>query len=60
MKHAIIITAYKNPEYLIDLVQLLYNDFNIYIHIDKNAKQISQNDIEILRNKYNCLVISKY
>jgi hypothetical protein len=38
MKQAIIITAYKDFEQLIDLIKIFDEDFNIYIHIDKKSK----------------------
>lgn len=37
MKHAILITAYKEFEYLYELVNMFDDDFNIYIHIDKKS-----------------------
>ena len=38
MKQAIIITAYKNFEQLIDLIKTFDEDFNVYVHIDKKSK----------------------
>lgn len=44
-KHAILITAYKNFDYLIDLINYFDTSFNIYIHIDKKnnpSKEIEE------------------
>ncbi|MDO7744641.1 MAG: beta-1,6-N-acetylglucosaminyltransferase [Pedobacter sp.] len=38
MKHAILITAYKDIESLVDLIEILGNGFNFYIHIDRKKK----------------------
>lgn len=38
MKHAILITAYKDFEALEELIDKFDNSFNIYIHIDKKSK----------------------
>lgn len=59
-KQAIIITVYKNWEYLEKLVRMLYLEFDIYIHVDKKSKEIQNNEITILETKYKCNVIKKY
>ncbi len=38
MKHAFLITAYKSPEQLAELInQLCCPEFNFYIHLDKKS-----------------------
>ena len=37
MKQAILITAYKNFNHLIDLIDFFDDDFEIFIHIDKKS-----------------------
>jgi len=38
MKHAILITAYKDIESLIDLIDTMGDSFNFYIHLDRKRK----------------------
>src|SRR4051812_18654329 len=38
MKQAILITAYKNINQLVDIVNYFPNNFQFYIHIDKKSK----------------------
>lgn len=52
MKQAILITAYKDFEQLITLVNFFDNDFNIYIHIDKKS-HLSKQQKKTLLEKYN-------
>ncbi|NDW18279.1 hypothetical protein D0T53_06930 [Dysgonomonas sp. 216] len=48
MQHAIIITAYKNIEHLIKIATFFnYDNFKIYIHIDRKSK-VSASDTEKL------------
>lgn len=37
-KHAILITAYKDPDAILDLIEFFGEEFNIYIHLDKIRK----------------------
>jgi hypothetical protein len=50
MKHALLITAYKDFEQLDHLLKQFDENFNIYIHIDKKSKM--ENDVfeQILKN----------
>lgn len=36
---AILITAYKNFDYLCSLAENLVDNFDVYIHIDKKSKE---------------------
>ena len=56
MKQAILITAYKEIDALIDLINQLGSDFNFYIHIDKKSKM----DFSILYNIKNVFVSNTY
>ena len=51
MKQALLITAYKNPEHLNNLIDVFENDdnFSVYIHID-NKGTFTKEDIERLRS----------
>lgn len=40
MKHAILITAYKDQDALIRLINQLKNDFYLYVHIDKKSNLV--------------------
>lgn len=55
MKHAILITAYKDIDSLMNLVNILGEEFNFYIHIDKKSKI----DSSVLGNTSN-VFISRY
>lgn len=55
---AILITAYKNMGHLNKLTDFFDDKYSIYIHIDKKS-QISNNEINLLRNKKNVLLVSK-
>ena len=44
MKQAILITAYKDFEQLVLLIDQFDNDFNFYIHIDKKSSIRNTND----------------
>ncbi|WP_203258640.1 beta-1,6-N-acetylglucosaminyltransferase [Hyunsoonleella ulvae] len=60
MKQAILITAYKDFDNLVDIICFFDNSFNFYIHIDKKSKlsreQLSKiktiNNVKILSSKY--------
>jgi hypothetical protein len=56
MKHAILITAYKEVNPIIDLINFFGTDFNFYIHIDKKSKL----DISALQNIQNVFVNNSY
>jgi len=60
MKHSILITAYKDYEQLVDLIQSLHTSFDIYIHIDKKSTYTKSN-IEALKDMEHVrYVIKKY
>lgn len=59
-QQAILITAYKDYTYLEHLIENIYRYFDVYIHIDKKSYEISKNNIQQLKAKYHCCVISKY
>lgn len=53
MKHALLITAYKNFEHLIDIINFYSKDIEIYIHIDKKSKITNKhNDRKFGRGGY--------
>ena len=60
MKHAVLITAYKNFNQLENLVNQFDENFNIYIHFDKKSKLnktlihkiLKNNNVECLEYKY--------
>lgn len=56
MKQAILITAYKELDALLDLINLLGSEFNFYIHVDKKTKI----DFSILNEIKNVFVINSY
>ena len=58
-KQAILVTAYKNEEQLIDLIESLCEQFLVYIHIDKKSTDISCERIA-QRNYKNVTIISSY
>lgn len=53
---AILITAYKNQDYLKKLIRFFSNKYKVYVHLDKKSK--IQRD-SLLLNK-NVTVIKKY
>ncbi len=57
MKQALLITAYKNPKHLNNLIDAFDDNFSIYIHID-NKGTFTKEDIEKLRSKSNVKYIS--
>lgn len=58
--HAILITAYKEPEQLKSLVTLLSNEFVVYVHVDKSSVDICEEDIVALNSMRNVKCLSKY
>lgn len=58
-KHALIITAYKDFEFLKKLCAVYSNYFKVYIHVDKKSN-ISSADMESLNQIDNVTAISKY
>jgi hypothetical protein len=61
MPQAILITAYKNQNQLIDLInQFPDNYFNIYIHLDKKSLIDKHHFKNILSIKRNVTLLSKY
>ena len=59
MKHAILITAYKDLKQLADLVdEFDATYFNVYIHIDKKSK-VDKNIVETILNKLNVKCIER-
>ena len=58
-KHALIITAYQEIDYLVELCKVYTRYFYCYIHIDKKSK-IAHEDIENLSRMQKVYVISKY
>lgn len=56
MKQAVLITAYKELDALLDLINLLGSDFNFYIHVDKKMKI----DFSILNGIKNVFVTNFY
>jgi hypothetical protein len=48
MKQAVLITAYKDFDQLVELVNLFDEDFNFYIHIDKKASLPAEFKFELL------------
>lgn len=55
---AILITAYKNYQHLISLVDFFDDKFNIYIHIDKKSS-ISEEDIKNLSSRKRVQYVSQ-
>lgn len=60
MKQAILITAHRDFEQLIDLIKMFDENFNIYIHIDKKSKLNKDTREEILRLSNMKYLTSKY
>ncbi|KIA84626.1 hypothetical protein OA84_03730 [Kaistella solincola] len=59
MKHAILITAYKDFQQLANLVEEFpADDYNIYIHIDKKSK-VDENIISKVSSKENVKCIER-
>ncbi|MBD8389745.1 beta-1,6-N-acetylglucosaminyltransferase [Dysgonomonas sp. BGC7] len=58
MKQAILITAYKNIDHLIRMVDFFNNDYSFYIHIDQKSK-LSDEKISILKNNPKVKLLSR-
>ena len=58
MKHAILVTAYKNPQQLNELADFFNEDYSFYIHIDKKSR-IADSDIKILESKPAVKLVSR-
>ncbi|WP_029904707.1 beta-1,6-N-acetylglucosaminyltransferase [Prevotella sp. 10(H)] len=58
MKQAILITAYKNPQQLLDIVDFFDEDFSFYIHID-NKSNIPAADIKMLESRLSVRFVSR-
>ena len=58
-KHALIITAYNEIDFLIELIQIYSKYFNVYVHIDKKCK-LTQMQAEEIKKISNVKVIQKY
>jgi len=59
-KHAFLITAYKNPEYLIDLIDQLDGERSLFfIHIDKKCHLHHSKKIKGLKSRPNVLFIKE-
>lgn len=58
MKHAILITAYKNFEHLLDLVTFFDERFEIFIHIDKKSK-LNKYDLYNIKLVKNVKLVSR-
>ena len=60
MKHAILITAYKNFNHLLEIVEYFDNDFYLFIHIDKKIKIPSEILIALEKSEVVKLVSQKF
>lgn len=58
MKQAILITAYKNVEHLLEIIDCFDTEFYIYIHFDKKS-YLSKNQLELIRKKANVILLSR-
>lgn len=58
MKQAILITAYKNAEHLLELIDIFDCDFEFYIHIDKKSK-ITDADCRMIAGRSNVAYLSR-
>ena len=59
-EHAILISAYKNFQYLENLIEKISKNFDVYVHVDKSSKEIKHEQIVYLENKYHCKCWAKY
>lgn len=57
--HAVLITAYKNYQYLVFLARWLTKNFDVYVHIDKKSIEIGCEEQAELK-RIGCHVISNY
>lgn len=58
MKQAILITAYKDFDQLIELITMFDEDFNVYIHIDKKSK-LDKNTLDEIYSFDNVKFVSR-
>jgi hypothetical protein len=58
-KHALVLTAYKDFEFLKELCEVYSKYFYVYIHIDKKSN-ISESDMKYLNALDNVSAISRY
>ena len=58
MKHAILLMAHSDIEYLSELIDYFDDDFSIYIHLDKK-KRFSTDEINLLKSKRNVVSVSR-
>lgn len=58
MKHAILILAHNDIDFLLRLIDYFDSDFYIYIHIDKKSL-IRSEEIESLQNRKNVVLVSQ-
>jgi hypothetical protein len=58
LKQGLLITAYKNPDHLLELIGHMDKDFYFFIHIDKKSK-IEEADIIKLKNSQNVILLSR-
>lgn len=56
MKQAILITAYKDLDFILNIIDYFDSDFEFFIHVDKKCKE----DITFLQNDSRMHVYSKY
>lgn len=60
MKQALLITAYKNPQHLIRLIDLFDDNFLIYIHIDSKSNFTNDDLLNLRRKSQVKFVSNKY
>lgn len=60
MKHALLITAYKNPHHLVALAENLDDRFRLYIHIDKKSSFSTDEIIALEAHPRVAHVVRKY
>lgn len=58
MKHAILITAYKNFKHLLDIIDYFDDDFEVFIHIDRCVK-LEPEEYQLLQQRPNVKFISQ-
>ncbi|MFR9165926.1 MAG: beta-1,6-N-acetylglucosaminyltransferase [Dysgonomonas sp.] len=60
MKQAVLITAYKNPEFIFQIIDALDDDFSFYIHFDRKKKYDAKVIKELQENKRVKFISFKY
>ena len=58
MRQAILITAYKNLQHIVDIVRFFNNDYHFFIHVDRNSA-IPNVQITELKNLTNVVLVSQ-